>query len=163
MLTNVRHLDLKNLENVKTAFEHVSLYVGLVIFTAAGAKVICIWIYVGKKLLFFRLKFWWEILMSGLFSRLKRVKKYPNYAWNVIFLRSFARTHWSLGEFFLILQLHSRTENLKKSRPKKLVKSNKSISQKKIFCPNSILFFCYFKNGQKSIFELGKSLKLPKM
>ena len=39
MLTNVRHLDLKNLENVKTAFEHVSLYVGLVIFTAAGAKV----------------------------------------------------------------------------------------------------------------------------
>ena len=40
MLTNVRHLDLKNLENVKTAFEHVSLYVGLVIFTAAGAKVI---------------------------------------------------------------------------------------------------------------------------
>jgi len=39
MLTNVRHLDLKNLENVKTAFEHVSLYVGLVIFTAAGAKI----------------------------------------------------------------------------------------------------------------------------
>ena len=39
MLTNVRHLDLKNLENVKTVFEHVSLYVGLVIFTAAGAKV----------------------------------------------------------------------------------------------------------------------------
>ena len=27
--------------------------------------------------------------------------------------------------------------------------------------PNSI--FCNFKNGQKSIFELGKSLKLPKM
>ena len=31
----------------------------------------------------------------------------------------------------------------------------------KIFWPNSI--FCNFKNGQKSIFELGKSLKMPKM
>ena len=40
----------------------------------------------------------------------------------------------------------------KKSRPKKLVKSNKSIS-----------IFCNFKNGQKSIFELVKSLKLPKI
>ena len=29
------------------------------------------------------------------------------------------------------------------------------------FSVNSI--FCYFKNGQKSIFELGESLKLPKM
>ena len=29
------------------------------------------------------------------------------------------------------------------------------------FSPNSI--FCNFKNGQKSIFELGKSLKLLKM
>ena len=56
---------------------------------------------------------------------------------------------------------HSGPENLKKSRPKKLVKSNKSISRKKIFWPNSIS--CHFKNGQKSIFELEKSLKLPKM
>ena len=32
---------------------------------------------------------------------------------------------------------------------------------KKIFWPNSI--FCDFKNGQKSCFELGKSLKLPEM
>lgn len=39
MLSNVRTLDLKNLGNVKTAVEHVSLYVGLVVFTAAGAKV----------------------------------------------------------------------------------------------------------------------------
>ena len=30
-----------------------------------------------------------------------------------------------------------------------------------LFWPNSI--FCHFKNGQKSIFELGKSLKLLKM
>ena len=44
--------------------------------------------------------------------------------------------------------------------PKKLAKSNKSISQKIIFT-NSI--FCNFKNGQKSIFELGKNLKLPEM
>ena len=56
---------------------------------------------------------------------------------------------------------HSEPENLKKSRPKKLVKSNKSISRKKNFGPNFI--FCNFKNDQKSIFELGKSLKLPKM
>ena len=48
---------------------------------------------------------------------------------------------------------------LKKSRAKKLVKSNKSISR--IFLPNSI--FCNFKNGQKLIYELGQSLKLPKM
>ena len=36
----------------------------------------------------------------------------------------------------------------------------KSISRK-FFLPNSI--FCYFKNGQKSILEVGKSLKLPEM
>ena len=48
-------------------------------------------------------------------------------------------------------------KNLKNSRPKKFVKSNKSISQMG-FLPKSI--FCYFKNVQKSTFELGKSLKL---
>ena len=36
-------------------------------------------------------------------------------------------------------------ENLKKSRPKKLVKSNKPIS-----------IFCYFKNGQKQFLNLEK-------
>ena len=40
MLSTVRTLDLKHFENVKTAFEHVSLYVGLVVYTAAGAKVV---------------------------------------------------------------------------------------------------------------------------
>ena len=49
---------------------------------------------------------------------------------------------------------------LKKSRPKKLVKSNKSISR--IIYLAEFQFF-NFQNGQKSIFELGKSLKLPKM
>ena len=39
---------------------------------------------------------------------------------------------------------------------KNLVKSKKINFTKKYI-------FCYFKNGQKSIFELGKSLKLPKM
>ena len=53
--------------------------------------------------------------------------------------------------------LNTGPENLKKFRPKN---SNKSISRN-LFSPNSI--FCKFKNGQKSIFELGKSLKLPKM
>ena len=56
--------------------------------------------------------------------------------------------------------MHSGPENVKKSRPKKLVKSNKS-SFTEFFSPNSI--FCNFKNGQKSIFELGKRLKLTKM
>ena len=40
------------------------------------------------------------------------------------------------------------------------MKSKQSISQKN-FWSNSI--FCNFKNGQESILELGKSLKLPKM
>ena len=56
--------------------------------------------------------------------------------------------------------MHSGPENLKDSRPKTVVKSNKSISQKKF---DQHPFFCIFRNGQKSIFELGKSLKLPKM
>ena len=51
-------------------------------------------------------------------------------------------------------------EVLHEVQSKKFVKSNKSISRKH-FWPNSIL--CNFKNGQKSIFELGKSLKLPEM
>ena len=55
--------------------------------------------------------------------------------------------------------MHSGPENLKKSRPKKLVKSNKSISRT---CFWSNFIFCHFKNDQKSIFELAKSLKLPK-
>ena len=56
---------------------------------------------------------------------------------------------------------HSEPENLKKSRTKKLVKSNKTISHDQFFWPNSI--FYNLKKGQKSFFELGKSLKLPKM
>ena len=51
-------------------------------------------------------------------------------------------------------------ENIKKSRPKKHMKSNKSISRN-FFLTKFI--FCNFKNSQKSIFELGKSLKLPEM
>ena len=41
------------------------------------------------------------------------------------------------------------------------MKSNKSISRKNFL--TKIHFFSNFKNGQKSIFELGKSLKLPEM
>jgi len=52
----------------------------------------------------------------------------------------------------------ARTFN--KVQAKKLVKSKKSISWN-FFWPNSI--FCHFKNGKKWIFDLGKSLKLPKM
>ena len=39
MLSTVRTLDLRHYENVKTVFEHISLYIGLVVYTAAGAKV----------------------------------------------------------------------------------------------------------------------------
>ena len=40
-------------------------------------------------------------------------------------------------------------------------KIKKSPGHEIFFCPNSI--FCNFKNGQKSIFKLGKSFKLTKM
>ena len=75
-------------------------------------------------------------------------------------ISSLLGTYWLLTYIGLIVFLHFEPENLKKSRPKQLVKSNKSISWN-IFWPKSI--FCNFKNGQKPIFELGKSLKLPKM
>ena len=39
MFNTVPTFNLDKLENVKSAVEHVGLYVGLVIFTAAGAKV----------------------------------------------------------------------------------------------------------------------------
>ena len=49
--------------------------------------------------------------------------------------------------------LHSGPENLKKSRPKKLMKSNKSISRKKIFehFPQKLKFyFQKLENIQKN-------------
>ena len=67
---------------------------------------------------------------------------------------------WTSSSIRWIVCVHSGTENLKKSRPKN---SWNQINQfhEEFFWPNSI--FGDFKNGQKSIFELGKSLKLPKM
>ena len=50
---------------------------------------------------------------------------------------------------------------LKKSMPKKTLRKQINQFHEYLFWPNSI--FCSFKNGQKSIFELGKSLKQPKM
>ena len=41
------------------------------------------------------------------------------------------------------------------------MKSNKSIPRSFFF--DQIIFFCIFKNGRKSIFELEKNLKLPEM
>ena len=41
MLSNVQTFDIKHYDNVKSFFEHIGLYVGLVAYTAAGAKVIC--------------------------------------------------------------------------------------------------------------------------
>ena len=43
MLSNVQTFDIKHYENVKSFFEHIGLYVGLVAYTAAGAKVIWRW------------------------------------------------------------------------------------------------------------------------
>ena len=48
------------------------------------------------------------------------------------------------------ITLHGRPENLKKVQAKK----TREIKE---------FNFCNFKNGQKSIFELGKNLKLPNM
>ena len=55
-------------------------------------------------------------------------------------------------------QIHS---GVKKSPGQKYSWNQINQFHDKIFWPKSI--FCNFKNGQKSIFELGKSLKLPKM
>ena len=56
-------------------------------------------------------------------------------------------SHWKS------LSFHSGPENKKKVHAKKLMKSNKWISRKIFF--DQIPVFS-FKNGQKSIFELGK-------
>ena len=57
---------------------------------------------------------------------------------------------------------HYGAENVKMFRPKNLWNQIKSISRKNFFL-TKFLLICNFTNGQKSIFELGKSLKLPKM
>ena len=73
---------------------------------------------------------------------------------------------WHLRVFTIILlsktnsKFHSGSENLKKVQAKKLVKSNKSISPK---CFGQIWFFAISEKAKKTIFEIGKSLKLPKM
>ena len=65
-----------------------------------------------------------------------------------------------LKHFQYSKQAHGGPEDLKQSRPKKLEKSNKSISRN-FYGPVSI--FCNFKNDQKSLCELEKSLKHLKM
>ena len=63
---------------------------------------------------------------------------------------------------FEITLAHSGPENLKKVQAKNSWNQINQFHEKKFFLPNSI--FCNFKNGQKkSIFELVKSLQLPKM
>ena len=56
---------------------------------------------------------------------------------------------------------HSGPENLKKSRQKKIMKSNKSISRKYLF--DQIPFFAISKMAKNQFLNWGKSLKLPKM
>ena len=41
MLSNVQTYDIKNYENVKSFFEHIGLYLGLVAYTAAGVHCCC--------------------------------------------------------------------------------------------------------------------------
>ena len=64
----------------------------------------------------------------------------PNQRFNVLDIGCgkgtyllFITFHSRLNSEKSSLEFHSGPENLKKSRPKKLVKSNKSISQKKMF------------------------------
>ena len=72
-----------------------------------------------------------------------------NHIGNIIYDNG-TRQHW---------HQHSGPEILIKSRPKS---SWNQINQfQKKIDKNPI--FCNFNNGQKSIFELGKGLKLPKM
>ena len=100
---------------------------------------------------------------SGRFTRASR--EHPNNArgqWMLSFHKIFVKIDYFFK--FLYFTKITKFRNINQfheTRPKKLVKSNKSISRKKIFWRKSI--FCNFKNGQKSIFELGKSLKLSKM
>ena len=77
------------------------------------------------------------------------------YGWLSTFLHAFLifrKVILIKQSIYFRLLTHSGPENLKKFGPKKIVETNKSI-----------FIFCNFKNVQKSIFELGKSLKLPKM
>ena len=62
--------------------------------------------------------------------------------------------------YYVFLQFHGGPENLKKSSPKKLVKSNKSISQKKFFDQNP--FFLQFQKWSKINFCTGKKFKMPR-
>ena len=75
----------------------------------------------------------------------------------VLVLSSFLELHKHQLEQIL----HRGPENLKKSRPKKIHELKEINFMKKFFWSNSI--FYHFKIGQKSIFELRKSLKQPKM
>ena len=74
-------------------------------------------------------------------------------------------SRWRAPSFFMldILSLDEHTEGQKILKNPGQKNSWNQINQfhEKIFWPNFI--FCHFKNDQKSIFELRKSLKLPKM
>jgi len=39
MLSSARGFDFQNFKNVKTVVEHISLYIGLIIYTGLGALV----------------------------------------------------------------------------------------------------------------------------
>ena len=115
---------------------------------------------------------WWEVNRTTMFIRKARAicrRIFPDkftlllvlflVSINYILLVSQVLYWFYMYCSFLGFTSHSGPENLKKSRPKKLMKSNNSILRK-IFWPNFI--FCNFKNDQTSIFELGKSLKTAK-
>ena len=67
-------------------------------------------------------------------------------------------------EMWILLQkgdtMHNRPENKKKSRPKKLMKSNNSISPKKIFLTKFL--FLQFQKWPKINFWTGKKFKTAK-
>ena len=81
--------------------------------------------------------------------------------WNTGIVIQFHEKKYIIWALVCVIQTYSRPENLKKSRPKKLVKSNKSISQKKNFFYKNP-FFVVSKKLPKFNFWTGKKFKTAK-
>ena len=81
---------------------------------------------------------------------------YNLFWWHAYWVCSEKKSHFT-NSYCLLQHLHIGPENLKKSRPKKLVKSNKSISRKFYF--DQIPFFLQFQKWPKINFRTRKKFK----
>ena len=88
--------------------------------------------------------------------RLRNSNSVSRFFLNRNFFKNFIKIHTFIGLIYEIEKYNPNTASVSI-----LGKNSWNSISRNFFPPNSI--FCYFKNGQKSIFELGKSLKLPKM